>query len=129
MLCDENGSMSVYMALLIPIFLLILALVVNGHGYLQAVAKADAVAAEAARAAVSAVDTRGATATVDLNDAVNAGRAYLSQARVAGSVTVQDRNKVQVDATVDEPALLPLLITRYHASGHATAVLQIGTRP
>ncbi|MFD2400008.1 hypothetical protein ACFSVJ_28895 [Prauserella oleivorans] len=67
-------------AVLVPALLFMLALVVDGAGQLRATARADAIAAEAARAAQTALDTRGATVVVDPAAAVAAAHSYLSAA-------------------------------------------------
>ncbi|MFD0332176.1 hypothetical protein ACFQZC_38250 [Streptacidiphilus monticola] len=70
----------------------VLALVVDGAGRLQALAKAEGTAQEAARAGAQALDVgqaiQGQGFTVDTSgQAAAAARAYLTQAGVTGTVT------------------------------------------
>jgi len=64
-LASDEGSVTVPAAVLAAALLLVLALVVDGGARLRATSRADSLAAEAARAAVSAVDLRGPTVVVD----------------------------------------------------------------
>ncbi|TCO61096.1 hypothetical protein [Actinocrispum wychmicini] len=125
---DDRGSISVMAAIFFSAALLVLAVVVDGTGRMRAISRADAIAAEAARAAVSAVDTRGGSITVDARAAVAAARDYLAQARTPGSVDIDGTRTVHVTVTFDEPARIGLLHARYHVTGTATAQLGVGTR-
>jgi hypothetical protein len=124
----DEGSISVIAAVLVPALVLILALVVDGSGKMRAMSRADALAAEAARAAETAVDTRGTTVGIDVNTAVATARSYLQSAGFPGEVTVANARTVNVTVTVDEPAVIGLLGSHYHATGTATAELGVGTR-
>ncbi|MFC4004937.1 hypothetical protein ACFS2C_23475 [Prauserella oleivorans] len=114
-------------AVLVPALLFMLALVVDGAGQLRATARADAIAAEAARAAQTALDTRGATVVVDPAAAVAAAHSYLSAAGENGEVSVIGPRTVRVTVTIAAPAAIGLIQSTHHATGTATAELGIGT--
>ncbi|MFD8494883.1 hypothetical protein [Amycolatopsis sp. NPDC059657] len=125
----DDGAVSVLAAVLIPALVLVLALVVDGSGKMQAIIRADAIAAEAARAAETALDTRGTTIVVDPGTAAAAARTYLHSTGYPGEVTIENTRTVRVTVTVDQPATLGLLVDSYHATATATAVLGVGTSP
>jgi Flp pilus assembly protein TadG len=128
MLSEDRGSISIMAAIFFSAAMLVLALVVDGTGKMRALSKADAVAAEAARAALSAVDTRGTTVVIDTRSAAAAAREYLSQAGYPGSVDIGGPRTVRVTVSLNEPAKIGLLHARYHVTGTATAELGVGTR-
>ncbi|WP_042424518.1 hypothetical protein [Streptacidiphilus anmyonensis] len=103
----------------------VLALVVDGGLKLQALAKADATAQEAARSGAQALDT-GAALTghgfqIQPQRAVTAAHAYLRSAGVSGTVTV---NGNQVQVTVTTPYAPPFpLIGPGSVTGHGSAQL------
>lgn len=125
----ECGSVTVLAAVLIPALLLVIALVVDGAGQLRAISRADAVAAEAARAAQTALDTRGRTVTVDPAAAVAAARSYLDQAGHTGRITVSSPDTVTVSVTVTIPAAIGLAGPTHAATGTATARLGVARAP
>lgn len=126
---DDTGSITVFVAVLVPALLLVVALVVDGAGQLRTISHADALAAEAARAAETAVDTRGATITVDAASAAAAARTYLAQTGEPGTVTITGPNTVHVAVTVSTPAMFGLGGPNHIAVGTATAELGVGTSP
>lgn len=128
LLRDDRGSVSVAMAIGTALAMLLLAFVTAVHGLNDAQSRADSYAAEAARAAANAVNTRGTTITIDPADAQTAARHYLAAAGVAGTVTVTGPATVQVTVTVDRPAVMGLFGSTYHATAAQTAVLAVGTR-
>jgi hypothetical protein len=125
---DDRGSVSAAMAIGTALAILLLAFVTTVHGLNDAQARADGYAAEAARAAANAVNTRGATVTIDPVDAQTAARHYLATAGVPGTVTITGPATVQVTVTVDRPAVMGLFGPTYHATATQTAMLAIGTR-
>ncbi|GAB3901370.1 hypothetical protein GCM10029964_090060 [Kibdelosporangium lantanae] len=125
---NDRGSISVMTAILATALLFVLALVVDGTGRLRAMSRADAVAAEAARAALSAVDTRGTSVGLDVHAAATAARDYLAIAGYPGTVDTDAAGQVHVTVTLDEPARIGLLRSNYHVVGTATARLGVGTR-
>ncbi|MFI9389201.1 hypothetical protein [Kutzneria sp. NPDC052558] len=128
LLRDDTGSVSVTMALGMMVAVVMLALLTTVHGLNDAQARADALASEAARAAETAINTRGPTLAIDPVDAQAAARAYLSAAGVTGTVTITSPTTVTVVVTVDRPALFTLLGPTYHAVATKNAVLVVGRR-
>lgn len=126
---EDAGSVTVVAAVLVPALLLMVALVVDGAGQLRALSRADTTAAEAARAAETALDTRGRTVRVDTDAAVAAARAYLDQAGHPGSVRVVGPNAVRVSVTVSVPTVFGLGGSTHTATGTATARLGVGHAP
>jgi Flp pilus assembly protein TadG len=124
----EAGVVTVFMALASTAMLLMVGLVVDGGARLRALGRAHQIAQEAARAAAEEVDTRGEELLLDRGAAVAAGREYLRQAHVAGTVIVTDRRTVRVTATVAGTYLI-LGITghnTYTVSAAATASATVG---
>lgn len=126
---DDAGSVTVLVAVLVPALLLVVALVVDGAGQLRAISRADAVAAEAARAAQTALDTRGETIVVDPAPAATAARSYLAQAGYRGTVAITGSHTVEVTVTVSYRAVFGLGGPHHTATGTATAQLGVGTSP
>ncbi|WP_414943842.1 hypothetical protein [Amycolatopsis sp. cmx-11-32] len=124
----DAGSVSVMIAVLVPALLLVLALVVDGSARLRAIARADALAAEAARAANTAVDTRGPTVGIDTATAARAASDYLARAGHPGQVTILGPRAVRVTVTLTEPAPIGLLGGSVQSTGTALAELGVGTR-
>lgn len=123
----DAGSVTVLVAVLVPALLLVVVLVVDGAGQLRTISRADALAAEAARAAQTAVDTRGETIVVDTASAVATARSYLAQAGYSGTVTITGPDTVRVTVTVSDPAVFGLGGSSHTATGTATAQLGVGT--
>ncbi|NKQ51991.1 hypothetical protein HFP15_03740 [Amycolatopsis sp. K13G38] len=124
----DAGSVSVMVAVLVPALLLVFALVVDGSARLRAIARADAVAAEAARAANTAVDTRSSNVGVDTVHAARTAADYLARAGHPGQVTITGPRAVRVTVTVTEPTTIGLLGGSAQATGTALAQLGVGTR-
>lgn len=125
---SDDGSVTVFVAILIPALLVVIGLVVEGAAQLRAISRADAVAAEAARAAETALDTRGRTVTVHTRTAVAAARAYLKQAGQPGRIEVAGPDIVTVSVTVTLPSALGLS-GPHTATGTATARLGVAHAP
>lgn len=125
----DAGSLTVMMAVLVPALLLMVALVVDGAGQLRALSRADAVATEAARAAQTALDTRGSTLTLDTHAAVAAARSYLDEAGHPGQVTITGPDTVTVQVHVTVPAVFGLAGPAHRATGTATARLAVAEPP
>jgi hypothetical protein len=122
----DRGSVTVLAAVLILALVAALALVVDGAGKLRALNRADAIAAEAGRAALSAVDTRGPAPRLDTPAALHAAHAYLTRVGHPGSVTRTGQQTITVTVTLTEPAAIPLFGASYTVTGHATAELGVG---
>ena len=123
---DDRGVVSVTMAIGIAVALLTLAFVTTIAGQNDAYSRADSLAAEAARAALTAVNTRGTTITVDTAGAASAARAYLTATGTPGTVTITSPTTVTVTVTVDRPALWSVFGASYHATATREAVLAVG---
>ncbi|WP_042370570.1 hypothetical protein [Streptacidiphilus neutrinimicus] len=103
----------------------VLSLVVDGGLKLQALAKADGTAQEAARSGAQALDTGAALSGQGLQiqpqQAVTAAQAYLRSAGVSGTVTVNG-NTIQVTVAAPYTPLFPL-ISPGTVTGHGSAQL------
>jgi Flp pilus assembly protein TadG len=124
----EAGMITVFTCLAAVALLLMVGLVVDGGGRMRAVGRADRVAAEAARAAVEAADTRGPTLTLDRPAALAAATAYLHTAGADGTVVITGPRTVRVTATVTGHYLILGLAgsSSYRVAGTATASLAAG---
>lgn len=129
----EAGSVTVFLAISVLGLLLLVGLVADGGAKLRATQRADAVAAEAARAGGQALDVPGGIAgsgtRVDRSTAVVAATSYLRQAGHTGTVTISDdRTRLEVDVTDTQPtAFLSLIgISALTVTGHAEANLVEG---
>lgn len=114
------------LALLMVAIFAVLALVVDGGGRLQALAKAEATAQEAARTGAQSLDygqaIEGNGFSVDADGgAVTAAQAYLHQAGVTGTVT-PDGNRLQVTVTATYSPVFPFFGS-WQVTGHGSAVL------
>lgn len=123
----ESGSVTVLVAVLVPSLLLVLALVVDGTDRLRLQDRADAVAAEAARAGATAVDTRGPVVTLDRAGALRAAHSALAASGHTGTITIDPAGTVHVAVAHREPAPIGLLGTTLSATGQATAGLDTAT--
>ncbi|MFE0024107.1 hypothetical protein [Amycolatopsis sp. NPDC059021] len=124
----DAGSVTILVAVLAFALLLVLALVVDGNARTRVIARADALAAEAARAANTAVDTRSPRVGIDTATAARAATDYLARAGHPGQVTIIGPRAVRVTVTVTEPTTVGLLGASRQATGTALAELGIGTR-
>lgn len=126
--CRDGGMVTVFTALAALALLLMVGLVVDGAGRMRALGRADRVAAEAARAGVEAVDTRGRTLVLDRPAARAAASSYLRAAGVAGTVTVTGPRTVAVVVSVTGTDVILGLVGSgtYAVSGSAQATLSVG---
>ncbi|SDY01278.1 hypothetical protein SAMN05216215_1018135 [Saccharopolyspora shandongensis] len=123
----DAGSVSVLAAVLVPCLLLVFAILIDGADRLRVLVRADAIAAEAARAALTAVDTRGHTLSLDSHVATATAQRYLTATNHTGTV-ILDSTTVQVTVTYSEPARIGLLWPTHTVTGRATAALATGTQ-
>ncbi|KAA5825439.1 hypothetical protein F1721_32905 [Saccharopolyspora hirsuta] len=123
---SDAGSVTALVAVLVPCLLLVCALVADGADRLRALARADAIAAETARAALTALDTRGPTLTLDTSQAGTTAQRYLAATGHTGTVTIEGDATVRVTVTHTEPARIGLLWDAHTVTGHATATLTTG---
>ncbi|WP_448060637.1 pilus assembly protein TadG-related protein [Cellulomonas hominis] len=126
----EAGSVTVFFAITVVGLLVLIGLVVDGGVKIRAAQRADAVAAEAARAAgqvVALPDVVGhQNVTVDRQGAVNAANAYLAAAGETGTVAIgPDGTTVEVTVTTSSPTTLLSLIgiSTLSVTGHGEVTL------
>jgi Flp pilus assembly protein TadG len=123
----DRGSASISFLLVSVTLIVVIGLVVDGAGKIQANERADFVAASAARTATSAIggDTvRVGALTLDPVKAVAAGEAYVAAAGMAGTVSVTgDVVSVTVTTTYSTRFLSLIGITQLPGSGEASARL------
>lgn len=123
-----GGAFSVPMAIAMLAMILVLGLVIDGVRAAQGLARADAIAQEAARAGGQALDpaalARGVTA-VDPDAATIAAQAYLTAAGATGEATVIAPDRIHVTATITRPTVVLGLLGRTElvSQGSADAVL------
>ncbi len=111
---EERGSLSLFFVVAALALLVTVGLVVDGGGKIRALQRADAVAAEAARAGGQAIvesrAVRGQGAVTDPVRARGAAEDYLAAAGVTGTVTVLDGTRLQVETSVGyDPVFLDLV--------------------
>lgn len=122
--------MTVFFAITVLGLLLLVGLIVDGGSKLRATQRADAVAAEAARAAGQVLDlpaaVAGQGASVDVVGAVAAASDYLDAAGLAGTIQVaDDRTHLAVTTTTESPTVFLGLvgISTITVTGHAEVQL------
>jgi hypothetical protein len=104
-----GGSVSVPMAISMLAMLLVVGLAIDGVRAAQGVARADALAEEAARAAGQDLDPRAlirGVAAVDPAAAAESARRYLLAAGVDGEVIIAAPDRIRVEVTVRRPTVL-----------------------
>jgi Flp pilus assembly protein TadG len=134
MVSRDSGKVTIFFAIIAPAWVAMLGLVIVGGGRIRAYQRADNVAAEAARAAGSAIDTGqaviGGPKVIDPARASAAALDYLNAAGATGSVTVSaDRSQLTVTAIINyaNPSGLEFIGgATWQATGVATATLLIG---
>lgn len=134
MIARDRGRVTIFFAIIAPAWIAMLGLVVVGGGRIRAFQRADNVAAEAARAAGSAIEpssaVQGGPKVVDPTRARTAALAYLTAAGATGSVTVSaDQLHLTVTAVINyaNPSGLQFIGgATWQATGVATATLLVG---
>ncbi|MFD6731393.1 TadE/TadG family type IV pilus assembly protein [Micromonospora aurantiaca] len=127
----DDGRVTVWFAVLVPAFLALIGLVVDGGAKVRAYQRADNIAAEAARAGGQAIKAGqaidGGNKEIEPSVAADAVRAYLDDLDgVTGSVTVDGAQQLTVTVTVTyNPILLDLFAggAGTTVTGRATATL------
>jgi len=107
---DDAGIATLYFVIMVPVFLGLLPLVIEGAGKVQANQQAYTTAAGAARAAANAVSGQAiinGTAVIDAGAAASAANGYLSAAGVGGSVAVNGARITVTVASTHDFVLLP----------------------
>jgi Flp pilus assembly protein TadG len=127
LLRGDRGSASISFLLVTVTLIVVIGLVVDGAGKIQANERADQTAASAARAATNSIggDTvRVGALTLDPVKAVAAGEAYLAAAGMAGTVSVTGEIVTVAVTTTYPTRFLSLIgITQLPGSGDASARL------
>jgi hypothetical protein len=123
-----GGAVSVPAAIAVLALLVLIGMAVDGVRAAQAIATADAIAAEAARAGGQAVDlaalAEGAS-RVDPAEAAAASRAYLRSAGADGTVTVVGPDTIRVEVTVTRPTVLLGLAGHPEITSHGSATARL----
>jgi Flp pilus assembly protein TadG len=123
----ERGSASISFLLVSVTLIVVVGLVVDGAGKIQANERADLVAASAARTATNSIggDTvRVGALTLDPVKAVAAGEAYLAAAGMAGTVSVTGEVVTVTATTSYSTRFLSLIgIVELPGTGEASARL------
>lgn len=126
----DRGSVSIFIAISVVGLLLIVGLVADGGLKVRAVQQADALAAEAARAAGQVIDAPaavgGTAVRVDRQGASDAAHTFLAAAGVPGTVNISPGGQaIEVAVTITRPtAFLSLIgITQVSVTGHASVSL------
>lgn len=111
---DDRGSLSLFVVVAFVALLVTIGLVVDGGGKIRALQRADAVAAEAARAGgqaiVASTAVRGRGAVTDPAQARIAAQSYLARADVPGTVTIINGTQLRVQTTITyDPVFLGIV--------------------
>lgn len=127
---DETGAVAIFFVVAVVGLFAMAGLAVDGAAKIRGIQRADAVAAEAARAAGQAISIpaamTGSDVRVDRALAVRSAQAYLRGAGVVGAVSVTDGGHVvSVDTTMDAATvfLAAVGIGHFTVHGHASATL------
>ncbi|MGV1006380.1 MAG: hypothetical protein ACOYEV_16800 [Candidatus Nanopelagicales bacterium] len=126
--CDDTGSVSLFLAVIMVAMFLMIGLVVDGGGKARAIAAADDVAASAANAAGQAVDLAayrsggGDHVVADPATALASARRFLTAAGVDGNVVlIAGGRAIEVSTSATyQPVFLGRSI---EVTGHAVAEL------
>lgn len=124
---DEDGSMTPAFLIMVPLFVILVGLVVDGAGKIQANDNTTAIASGASRAAANAVAAGVITdggVNLDLNRARTTALDYIAAAGMTGTVTVNaDEITVSVQTVYDTHFLSIIGVETLPASATATAQL------
>ncbi|MCX5355571.1 TadE/TadG family type IV pilus assembly protein [Streptomyces mirabilis] len=126
----DRGAMELFYAGIVIIAFLVIGLVIDGGGALDADSRADYLAQEAARAGAQQIDPgqaiTGEAIVVDPDAAQAAARSYLADRNVDGEVSVAADGQTLTVTVHDiyRPYFASLIgFTRIPATGHGTATL------
>lgn len=124
---DEDGSMTPAFLIMVPLFVILVGLVVDGAGKIQANDNTTAIASGASRAAANAVAAGVITdggVNLDLNRARTTALDYIAAAGMTGTVTVNANEiTVSVQTVYDTHFLSIIGVETLPASATATAQL------
>lgn len=127
----DRGSMSVFFAVTTIAILMVMGLLVDGGGALNAGNRATSLAQEAARTAGQQLDPaqaiEGTAITIDPDAAIGAAQDYLAAANVEGEVSISDNGQT-LHVTVHDsytPYFAQVIgMAKINVTGTATAHLQ-----
>lgn len=126
----ERGAVTVFAVVIVLALFLAVGLVVDGGSKIRAIQRAEAIAAEAARAGGQAVvfgRGAGGAPTIDTGAASQAAQSYLSTAGVQGTVrATAERITVEVTMTYDTIFFSLIGLGSDPVTGEATARLAYG---
>ncbi len=122
---DERGSITPFFVVLVPALVLIIGLVVDGAGKIQANENAQAIASGASRAAANAVASQvvvNGGISLDNNRAQIAATDYIEASGMTGTVSVVgDRISVSVETSYTTKFVSIIGIATLPAEASATA--------
>lgn len=130
----DRGAATVTTAIMASAWVVMLAFVVVGGGRIRALQRADNIAAEAARAAGSAIDATqaipGDNQVVVPADAQQAATAYMNKVGATGTVTVDpDRKHLSIVVTITYANPTGMAFfggATWEATGEAKVTLLVG---
>ncbi|PPF32662.1 pilus assembly protein TadG-related protein [Pseudoclavibacter sp. AY1H1] len=124
---NERGSTALFLVLTVVSLVLIIGLVVDGGGKVQAATNAQQTAASAARAAANSISGTtmvGQTLSVDSYKAQEAASGYIAASGMEGTVAVDGFTVTVTTSTTYATRFLSLIgITHLPVDGQATAQL------
>ena len=127
---DDRGSVTLFVLVFMVALLAAVGLVVDGAGRVQALRRADAAAAEAARTGGQALQAgpavRGVGARLDTAKAAQAARNYLRTSDVDGTVTVLSDTRIRVRTSVTYTPVFLVFLGDMTLTGEADARLARG---
>jgi len=126
---DRGLSVGVLVCLLLPVLLLCAGLAVDGAGQAAASRRAEAVAAQAARAGMDAAAPLSLAGQDAGEVAVAAARSVLAgHPEVAAEVTFSPNGSLRVDTTTSVPSVFLGLIGVERLSGRGSAAVELRPR-
>ena len=127
---DERGAVTLVFSVVLTVLIAVVGLVFDGRAKITAMQRADAAAAEAARAAgqqIAGNDLTGESTGLNRARAIAAARKYLDTAGVDGTVSIQGDEIHVSTSTTGETVLLSIIgITDFDATGEATVEIRTG---
>lgn len=125
---QERGSATPFILILAVGLLIMVGLVVDGGGQVNAKDQANSVAQSAARAAVVNIsDATGGTPVIDAASAQTAAQTYIAAAGKTGTVTINGNN-VTVTVTSNYQTVFLSLAGINTLTGSATSTAQLAQR-
>jgi len=126
---SERGSVSLFVSVAAVALIAVVGLVFDGRAKVSAMQRADAAAAEAARAAgqhIAGEDLDGGT-SINRSAALAAAYGYLDAAGVDGTVRIIGDTITVTTHTSGQTVFLSIVgITTFDATGEATVQIQTG---